>query len=80
MMTGRRTASSWEKQTFYNLSNGAKVTIEYGFYGDMITAIEFEGKRWHCSNGNADLPEFARAWVERVGPDYVVKPRFQKFA
>lgn len=83
-MTGKyNKRQSWEKQTVYKLENGAKVTLEYNqHYGEYVSRIDLpNGDRWHCSNGNKDLPEFAQGWVEVVhalSNLSLVRPKFDR--
>lgn len=72
---------SWLRQHVFTLENGWTATIESSYYGDMISCLEKDGYVWHCSNGQADLPEFAREWVQPIAPGHwqtLVRPLFNK--
>lgn len=73
---------SWELQSVWNLDNGAVITVEFNrTYGDMVSLIEFNGVRWHCSDGLAAIPEFARDWIEVVvesADTRLARPKFEK--
>ena len=77
----RNEKNSWEKQSCFDLENGWQATVEYCYYGDMITRLDSpDGKYWHCSNGVGEklpehvysfnkvipLPDFARPWIEQL--------------
>lgn len=75
---------SWEKQTIWNLDNGAKVTVEFGAYGEMISRVDDAEGYWHCSDGIGTLPkrfEFVLPWQECVVKscnDWIIRPMFNK--
>ncbi len=84
-VTGRYNAKqSWEKQSVYQLSNGARAIVEYSHYGEMIARLDDAQGYWHCSSGIASLPErfsFALAWLEPYLPqitDTLIRPRFER--
>ena len=54
-MNGKRNARlSWEKQTIFDLNNGARITVEFNqHYGEYVSAIEHNGARWRGCNGLA---------------------------
>lgn len=66
------------KSRGFILDNGAKVITEFSHYwGDMVTRIDLpDGTYWHCSNGLASLPDFAKPWVEEDKGHKLVRPRF----
>jgi len=73
---------SWEKQTVWDLENGWRATEGWNqAYGPMLTRLEKDGAVWHCHNGLAELPEFARSWVETVVQScnqQIVRPAFTR--
>ncbi|RTL00384.1 MAG: hypothetical protein EKK57_07225 [Proteobacteria bacterium] len=75
---------SWEMQPAFDLENGFQAVLGYNTnYGEMISRINYPDRKqyWHCSNGLADLPEFARPWVEVVVKSSdlrLVRPGFEK--
>lgn len=63
-LSGKRLPESWEKQAIYRLSNGCKVTVEYGpHYGDYVKCLETpDGKAFYGCNGHlsADRKDFGQ--------------------
>lgn len=65
---------SWEKQSVYNLENNWIAIVGYSHYGQMICRLDCptgivlaHGKPyWHCSDGLAELPDFAKPWIEEI--------------
>ena len=93
-MTGTYSATeSWEKQSVWDLENGWQATVGDSFpYGlHMVCRLDCpagmklaHGKPyWHCSDGLAELPDFARPWLEEIRNDHgiiasLVRPRWEK--
>tara|TARA_Y100000361_G_scaffold117266_1_gene108382 strand:- start:183 stop:467 length:285 start_codon:yes stop_codon:yes gene_type:complete len=87
-LTGKQNSRmSWEKQSVWNLNNGFRVTVEFGYYHDFVTRIDaptIEKRKmiWHCSlHENDDLPDWAKSWVETVNEHaniQIVRPGFKK--
>lgn len=86
-MNGKYSQKSWEKQSVWNLDNGWRATVEYGYYGDHVVRLDSPDRKtyWHCSNGIKDLPDFAHEWLQGgeypgTGPDLtkMVRVKFVK--
>lgn len=74
-------SASWEKASAYRLDNGWLAVTAESAYGEHVVRLESPDGRatWHCSNGVAGLPEFARAWLnggEWFTTADLVRPRF----
>jgi hypothetical protein len=84
-MNGKRNNRlSWEKQTYFDLDNGVRVCVEYGFYGEFIKSAEDKEGVWYANKGQDTLPErfkFLLEWNEVVVKscnDKLIRPKFEK--
>lgn len=70
----RNNLLSWERQSFWQLSNGWTAITECSpFYGEMVTALYDGQSMWQCPNGLTGLPQFARSWIEPIVNDWIVR-------
>ena len=42
---------SWEKCSVWDLDNGWQAAVQFSFYGEHVTSLGKDGKRWHASDG-----------------------------
>ena len=80
-MTATVLPQSWEKQTYYQLSNGWIAVEEEGHYGWFIRTLENKktGKRWEASNGIKENKLGADHYNKLLKTDkYIDLPDFAK--